>query len=58
MIRDKHLGIKIDNELHYKMKYVADYDGRSVSGQIIHYLRKGVREFEKENGEIEVPEKP
>ncbi|MBQ8532715.1 MAG: hypothetical protein IJ432_04700 [Clostridia bacterium] len=49
---NKHLGIEIDKELHYKLHYIAKYEGRSGNGEIIYLLRKYIEEFEKENGEI------
>ena len=49
---NKHLGIEIDPELHYKLKYIAKYEGRSGNGQILYLIRKCIREFEKANGEI------
>ena len=49
---NKHLGIEIDPELHYKLRYIAAYEGRSMSGQIIYLLQKCVRDFEKEHGPI------
>ena len=49
---NKHLGIEIDPELHYKLKYVAKYEGRSGNGQILYLIRKCIREFEEANGEI------
>ena len=32
---NKHLGIEIDPELHYKLHYIAKYEGRSANGQIL-----------------------
>ena len=52
---NKHLGIEIDPELHYKLKYVAKYEGRSGNGQILYLIRNCVKEFEKEHGEISFP---
>ncbi|MEE1054989.1 MAG: hypothetical protein U0L36_04020 [Acutalibacteraceae bacterium] len=49
---NKHLGIEIDKEVHYKLHYIAKYEGRSGNGEIIYLLRKYIEEFEKENGEI------
>jgi hypothetical protein len=49
---NKHLGIEIDKDLHYKLHYVAKYEGRSGNGQILYVLNKYIKEFEKENGEI------
>ena len=47
-----HLSIRMDRELHDKIRYVAAYEGRSMSGEIIHLLWERVREFEKEQGTI------
>ena len=48
----KHLSIRLDGELHDKFQYVAKYDGRSMSKQILHLVTTSVREFEKEHGPI------
>lgn len=47
-----HLSIRLDGELHDKFQYVADYDGRSMSKQILYLVATCVREFEKEHGPI------
>ena len=49
---NKHLGIEIDPELHYKLHYISKYEGRSANGQILHLIRKCIREFEIEFGKI------
>ena len=49
---NKHLGIEIDPELHQKLKYVADYEGRSMNGQILYLIRQCVKKFESENEPI------
>lgn len=54
--KNKHLGIEIDPELHYKLHYIAKYEGRSANGQILYLLRKCIKEFEQADGPIEVPE--
>ena len=54
---NKHLGIEIDPELHYKLKYLSEYEGRSMTSEILHLIRQAVREFEKTDGVIEVPTK-
>lgn len=51
---NKHLGIEIDPELHYKLHYISKYEGRSANGQILYLIRKCIKEFEKDNGVIEV----
>ena len=52
-----HLSIRMNNELHDKFKYVSAYEGRSMSGQILHLIQCCVRDFEKEHGPIEEQEK-
>ena len=51
---NKHLGIEIDPEHHYKIRYIAEYQVRSINGLILFVLRNFVKQFEKENGIIEV----
>ena len=43
MKREKHLGLVISNELHYKLKYIAEYDGRSLNGQVIYLINKCIK---------------
>ena len=52
MKRTKHLGVRMDAELHGKMVFIAEYEGRSLSGQVLYLLTKCVREFEREHGPI------
>ncbi len=53
---NKHLGIEIDPELHYKLHYISKYEGRSANRQILYLIRRCIQEFEKEQGEIVLPE--
>lgn len=50
------LSIRISRELHDKFQYVAAYDGRSMSGQIVWLLNRCVRGFEREHGPIDLSE--
>ena len=52
--REKHLGLRIDQETHDKIFYIAEYEGRSGSGQILYLMRKCIADFEKEHGKIEL----
>lgn len=52
---NKHLGIEVDPELHYKLHYIAKYEGRSANGQILYLIRKCIKEFESAEGEIKPP---
>ena len=49
---NKHLGIEVDPELHYKIRYIAKYEGRSINGQVLFLLRQYIKEFEQREGEI------
>ena len=51
--KDKHLGLRIDSELHYTLHYISKYEGRSANGEVIYLIRKAIEEFEKEHGKIE-----
>ena len=56
--RYKHFGLKIDPDLHYKLRYIANYEGRSLSGQALYTLRRYVQAFEEKHGVIQVPTEP
>ena len=53
--KDKHLGLRIDSELHYKLHYISQYEGQSANGEVIYLIRKAIEEFEKQYGKIEMP---
>ena len=52
MNRDYHLSISMDRDTHDKIQYVAAYEGRSMSSQIVYLMRENIRAFEKEHGPI------
>ncbi|HIR84212.1 MAG TPA: hypothetical protein IAA56_02620 [Candidatus Galloscillospira excrementavium] len=47
-----HLSIRTDKVIHDKLQYIAAYEGRSMSGQILYLINTCIREFEKEHGPI------
>lgn len=53
MPTNKHLGIRVEDDLHYKLSYIAEYEGRSINGQVLYLINRCIRDFEKENGKIE-----
>ena len=53
MDKDKHLGLRIDSETHNKLKYLAEYDGRSINGEVLYLIRQAIKEYEKMNGTID-----
>ncbi len=48
MEKDKHLGLRIDSDTHEKLKELAEYDGRSINGEVIYLIRQAIRAYEKE----------
>ncbi len=53
-----HLSIRMNRDLHDKIQYVAGYEGRSMSGQILYLLHQCVRQFEAEHGAIPLEKEP
>lgn len=51
MEKDKHLGLRINSETHKKLKDMADYDGRSINGEVIYLIRQAIQKHEKEINE-------
>ncbi len=45
---DKHIGLRIDSETHAKLKDLAEYEGRSINGEIIYLIRQAIKKMENE----------
>lgn len=52
MDNEKHLGLRIDIDTHDKLKKLAEYEGRSINGEVLYIIRQTIREHEKKNGEL------
>ena len=52
-MKPRHLGLRVDDLLHEKLRYIAEREGRSLNGQIRYLLHRGIFEFEKTHGKIE-----
>lgn len=44
--------LRVNLRLFYKLKYIAEAEGRSANKEIEQLIKKYIAEFEKENGEI------
>ena len=55
MKKQKHISIRIDEDVLSKFHYVAKYEDRSASGQIMFLINKCIREHEEAFGKIELP---
>ena len=56
--KEKHLGLRSDQETHYKLHYIAKYEGRSGNGQVLYLIRKYIADFEQEHGVIDIKDSP
>ena len=51
--KDKHLGLRIDSDTHFKLQFIAQYEGRRINGEVLYLIRKEIERFEKEHDKIE-----
>lgn len=52
----KSVSIRIDEKMLDKLYVVADYEGRSVNGQILILIREAVKKYEDKYGQIKMGE--
>ena len=52
MEKEKHLGLRIDAETHKKLKSLAEFEGRSINGEVLYLIRQAIMEFENNHGEL------
>lgn len=50
--RTKNIGLRVMPEIHDKIAYIAEYEGRTLNGQVYYLMQTCIREFEKEHGPI------
>ena len=50
----KSLSIRIDEEMLNKLHYVADYEARSATSQILILIRDCIDKYEREHGKIDL----
>ncbi|MDR1364070.1 MAG: ParD-like family protein [Oscillospiraceae bacterium] len=50
----KHLSVRIEDELLKKFRFVCEQENRSANGQILNFIRNFVKDFESNQGEIDV----
>lgn len=49
MEKDKHLGLRIDSETLEKLRNLAEYEGRSINGEVLYLIRQAVKKHEANN---------
>lgn len=52
MEKDKHLGLRIDSDTHKKLKNLAEYDGRSIKGEVLYLIRQAIAQHEQKHGPL------
>lgn len=50
----KRVAVLLTERIHYKIKYIAKNEGRTMSQQIRYIIRIAVEDYEKENGYINI----
>lgn len=57
MKKQKHISIRIDEDILHKFHYVAKYDDRSANGHMTYLINNCIKEFENKHGKIEPSDK-
>ncbi|MDO4293630.1 MAG: Arc family DNA-binding protein [Eubacteriales bacterium] len=52
MEKDKHLGLRMDSDTHRKLKSLAEFEGRSINGEVLYLIRQAILQHEKEYGKL------
>lgn len=52
--KGKHLGLRIDSETHEKLKSLAEYEGRSINGEVLYLIRQAIARHEQEKGTLDL----
>lgn len=50
------LGIRLSDEQHYKIRYIADKNHRKINDEMRMIIDKHIQRYEDDNGEIKVEE--
>ena len=48
--------LRVSKNLLDKFGYIAEYEGRTKNKELEQLIKKRIREFEKEHGQIELPQ--
>ena len=52
MEKNKHIGLRIDEETHALLKDLVEYEGRSINGEILFLIRQAVRQYQEKSGGV------
>lgn len=51
---EKRFSLRIEESLLDKFAYIAEYNARSINGELQTIIKKCVSDFEKQNGQIPI----
>ena len=54
--KEKMTGIRLSDEQNYKIRYIANFNYRNLNDEFRLMIDKYIKEFEEENGKIEIKE--
>lgn len=52
MEKEKHLGLRIDSDTHKKLKSLAEFEGRSINGEVTYLIRQAIARHEHRHGDL------
>lgn len=52
--KEKMLGIRLSDEQHYKIRYIADKNHRKINDEMRMIIDKHIQRYEDDNGEIKI----
>ena len=52
MEKEKHIGLRIDLETHKKLRNLAEFEGRSMNGEILYLIRQAIAHHEQSHGSL------
>ncbi|MBS5062649.1 MAG: Arc family DNA-binding protein [Hungatella hathewayi] len=53
MDRIINFSLRMDAEMHRKLKSLSEFEGRSINGEVLYLIRQAIAKHEKEYGPIE-----
>lgn len=52
--KEKMTGIRLSDEQHYKIRYIADKNHRKLNDELRMIIDKHIERFEEDNGKIKI----
>lgn len=50
----RHIGLRVDQDFYDKLHTIAEYEGRSINGEIRFVVQRYITAFEKKYGPIDL----